>query len=571
VELRYSSGSGISDIAGRTIKPDGTIIELAKEDVHDRVIAKDKDGMTRAKAFALPGVEPGAIIEYRWQRSFTNARAQHAVIPLQRNVPIQRVRLAVRPRPATWGHIRIQSFGVALSPLVQEAHGGGNFNVTTATNLPAIHREPDMPPERDAHAWVHLFYTIEDKPRVEDYWLGYARFLADRYEPQLKPAGELNAALPNVVRGAASPLEKLTRICEFCRTQIKHVPDDADGLSLDPLFYAKQNKSASDTLKRGSGTNRDIDELFGALVATAGLEPHVAMVADREHASFKPQFLNYNFLRSPAVAVPVEGRWLLYSPSARNVPCGHLRWQNEGSGALIADGKDGAFLDTPLTPADESQVIRTGTLRLASDGTLEGDATLTFTGHAGAEHTEDYDGETAQLREALLQGEVREHLTSAELSNIELQNVTDTAAPLTIRYHVRVPGYAQRTGKRLLVQPSFFKYGQLPRFTASERRHDIHFKYPWSEIDRFDIELPEGFELERAEGPGPVKAGDVLDCDLTLAIKAGPPQVLHVERHLQFRGLRFARSQYPTLKQVFEAVNALDRHVLALKQTTAAP
>jgi hypothetical protein len=196
---------------------------------------------------------------------------------------------------------------------------------------------------------------------------------------------------------------------------------------------------------------------------------------------------------------------------------------------------------------------------------------ITFNGHAGEERKEEYDAETTQRREEVLRGGITKRLSLAELSSVEFQNVTDTAAPLTIRYHVRVPGYAQRTGKRLFVQPSFFEYGHLPRFTASERRYDIYFKYPWSEVDTLDIELPDGYEIERAEGPNPVKAGNVLDCDLTMSVKAGPPQVLHVERRFQVAAIMVAQGQYPALKQAFEAVNALDTHVLALRQTGGAP
>src|SRR5438046_891932 len=67
VDLTYLGSARVKDIAARVIKPDGTINELKKEDVFERTIVKASGVKYKAKSFALPGVDPGAIIEYRWQ------------------------------------------------------------------------------------------------------------------------------------------------------------------------------------------------------------------------------------------------------------------------------------------------------------------------------------------------------------------------------------------------------------------------------------------------------------------------------------------------------------------------
>jgi hypothetical protein len=65
-----------------------------------------------------------------------------------------------------------------------------------------------------------------------------------------------------------------------------------------------------------------------------------------------------------------------------------------------------------------------------------------------------------------------------------------------------VPGYAERTGKRLFLQPAFFQKGVGPMFPTSNRQHDVYFHYPWMEEDQIVIELPEGYALDNAESPG---------------------------------------------------------------------
>src|SRR6185295_3447361 len=73
----YGSEIKISDIAARTIKTDGTIIELKKEDIFDRTVVKTSGLKYKAKSFAMPGVEPGCIIEYRWRETRVNTNAQN--------------------------------------------------------------------------------------------------------------------------------------------------------------------------------------------------------------------------------------------------------------------------------------------------------------------------------------------------------------------------------------------------------------------------------------------------------------------------------------------------------------
>ncbi|MCA1849686.1 MAG: DUF3857 domain-containing protein, partial [Acidobacteria bacterium] len=51
----------VSDIAGRTIKPDGSSVELKKNDIFERTVQKTSGLKLKVKSFALPGVEPGTI------------------------------------------------------------------------------------------------------------------------------------------------------------------------------------------------------------------------------------------------------------------------------------------------------------------------------------------------------------------------------------------------------------------------------------------------------------------------------------------------------------------------------
>jgi hypothetical protein len=576
VDLQYDDKHSVDGIAARTTKPDGSVVELKGEDVHERTTVKVRGKQVRVKSFALPAVEPGAVVEYRWTGYYTEEFTHFASIPLQLNVPVQRVRLAVQPWsvPGSSLRMRLQSYGVTLGPATEERRPSGHdCTVVTAANVPAFKEEPDMPPEANLRASVLLYYVVEPKETVEQLWHRLGKAWYKSLGGTLKSSVPLDEALPAIVGDASTFADKVSRVCEFCRAQIKRIEDDASGLSADERRKIKPSKSAAETLARRSGTDAEIVQLFGALVAGTGAEARTVLLPDRSEAFLVPDLPTPHYLRNEAIAVRFGDTWHFYDPSESYEECGRLRWQNEGVLALLPDADKPSFVQTPLSAAEYSQVQRTGRLRLSEDGTLDGDVHLTYAGHLGAEWKEEYDAESAGRREQLVREGVKAQLSQAELEKIEFQNVTDPKQPLTVSYHVRVPGYAQRTGKRLFLQPALFQYGRPARFTDSQRVQNVTFDYPWSEVDTLDIELPPGYELDHPDAPAPVSVPPVASCEVKLSLRESAPPVLHFERRFTFgtsRGFLFPVTSYPALKQLFEAVNAIDNHAISLKQTGAA-
>ena len=135
---------------------------------------------------------------------------------------------------------------------------------------------------------------------------------------------------------------------------------------------------------------------------------------------------------------------------------------------------------------------------------------------------------------------------------------------------MRVPLYAELTGKRIFLQPALFRYGLRPVFSSADRKNDIAFNYPWSERDEVTIELPKGYALENLDPMSPVSMGS-SDYDAGIYIKEGAHLITYKRNFVFGRDgrLLFPVSWYPRLKEYFEAVRLRDDYKLALTQTTA--
>ena len=566
----FGGESKIKDIAARTIKPDGSIVELKKEDIFDRTIVKASGLKVKARSFAMPAVEPGSIIEYRWREVRLNTDANYVRLQFQRDIPVQRVQYLIKPmnyENATFNSITLHG---QSTPWTKEK---GGFYSTQMTNIPAVHEESRMPPEDQVRTWMLVYYQTATSSKIEPtkYWLDLGKNYYERTKSLIKPNDEVKQMAASLTVDAKSDDEKLARLFEFCRTKIKNVNNDASGLTPEERAKVKDNKNPSDTLKRGIGSGLDIDLLFAALANASGFDARIVLSPDRGDIFFDKALPNAYFIDPQNVAVNVGGSWKFFDPGYNYIPLGMLRWQEEGQQALITDPKNPVWVDTPMTSHEKSLANRTAKLKLSEDGTLEGDVRVEFTGHQAIERKEEMDEESDTQREEILKEELKNQMSAAEITNIKIENVTDHDKPLVFSYHVRFPGYAQRTGKRIFLQPAFFQHGRGPLFATTSRKYPIYFNYPWSENDVVEIDIPKGYALDNADAPSPFGSGSLSQYKPTLSV-ASDGSMLVYKRSFYFGGggvVLYPVESYTQVKNYFDMVHKQDNHSVALKQSAS--
>ena len=558
----------IRDIGARTIKPDGSIVELKKEDIYERTVVKGSGLKYKAKSFAMPAVEPGCIVEYRWREIRVNTDAHYVRLQFQRDIPVQRVQYSIKPYSypdATFNSITLHGQSTEW-----KKEKGGYYS-TTMTNMPAVHDESRMPPEDEVKTWMLVYYqkSTSEKLVPEKYWMDLGKDYYERHKSQIKPNDEVKQMAASLTEGAKTDDEKIANLFEFCRYKIKNITNDASGLTPDERAKFKENKSPSDTLKRGTGTPHDINLLFASLANAAGFDGRIVLVPDRGDIFFDKTLPNSYFMGPRNVAVKVGSNWRFFDPGWDYLPFGMLRWQEEGQQALITDPKNPVWVDTPMSSPEKSLVKRTAKLKLTEDGTLEGDVRVEFTGHFALDRKEDMDEESETQREETVIDEIKSQMSTAEVSDVKIENVTDHVKPLVFSYHVRFPGYATRTGKRLFLQPAFFQHGLKPLFATANRKYPVYFHYPWSESDQVEFELPKGYAFDNAEAPAGFASGAISEYKPSLAATSDGSFLVY-KRSFFFGGggsLLYPVTSYQQVKNYFDMVHKQDSHSIALKQT----
>lgn len=563
VDIPFVKGSKVKNVMARVIKPDGAIVELAKTDVFEREIAKTDKIKVKAKSFAVSGIEPGVILEYRYQEVFPRSSAHNMRMVFQHDIPIENISYYFKPAD----NALYLTFNMNDNKFIKDKNG---FYRATLENVPAIKSEPRMPPEDEVRSWLLLYYTDRMKEDSSDFWSRAGGFLVSTFEIKdtLKPGKELKAAAATITAGATEPDEQIAKIYQFCKTRIKNIDFDTT-LTDEQKEEIKPNKSTGDTYKKLQGNSIDINELFASLATAAGFEARLAFGGDRSQMFFNPRQAHVSFIHFSGIGVKINGQWKYFDPGSLFVPYGMMSWKEEDTSVLLLGYKDYITTRTTMSAPEKSTAKRSGKFKLLEDGTLEGSVKIEYSGHFASTYKTDNYSKSANQREENLKEELKKQMSTAEISDIGIENVSDPEKPFTYIYKVRVPNYAQKTGKRLFLQPGFFEYGKESEFSTANRQYGIYFNYPWSENDEIEIELPSNFLLDSADSPSaiadPQKIGSL---DIAITHNKTKNSLIY-RRKFHFGGderILFPVESYPALKNMFDMFHKADAHTITLKQ-----
>jgi hypothetical protein len=559
----------IRDISARTTKPDGSVVMLKDADIFERDVVKGDDVKLKAKSFATPGIEPGAVIEYRW-KEIRGTVSYYQRLQFAREIPVQVVRYYIKPLDHPTLGMMGQPFNTTNTPIKRENSG---YYSTSVFNVPSFKEEPRMAPEYAIRPWLLLYYTKNAKIEPEKFWKDHGRSVFSEHKDSLNQSDEIKRAASEAV-GAESDLEKkIEKLFYYSQDKIKDILDDQYNTPEEELTKFKANKNAGEALKRGLGTSDDINHLFAAMAIASGFETRVVKLPRRSDIFFPKWLTDDYFIRTENVAVKIGDTWRFFDPGSKYIPFGMLRWEEEGQSALISDNKEPVWATTPLSEAPKSAEIRKGNFKLFEDGSLEGKVTIEYTGHVGAYYKEYNDDDNPQQREETLKNLVKSNISSsAEISEISIENVTDPRKPFRYIFKLKVPAYATRTGKRMFFQPNVFERGSRPLFENAARRHEIYFQYPFAEMDELTIEIPPGFELESPDAPATLAdSGKIGINDITIGVSKDKKYVSY-KRNFSFGNkgvIRFETGTYPALKAMFQAFHSANTHALTLRQSAA--
>jgi hypothetical protein len=565
INIPYYNGTSVSGIAARTTKPDGTQLDLTKEAVFDRQVAKAGSLKAKNKSFAIPGIEPGVIIDYTWKETTDDSLPQYTEVPLQQDYPIETLTIHVKPLVSSYFPYRMNSLAFNC-PQAKWEKERQDFYAVSYPDVPAYHEEPQMPPEHEAQRWLLIFYEPDNSLPPDRYWDAFGKHVYSETKLRMKINGDTKRLAEEITQGAATDADKVAKLLTYCQTKLRDV--SSSQVTTEEREKVKDNVTTADTLKRGMGTEDEIIEAFVALATAAGLDARPARVSDRGDSFFRRSYLTEYFLRVPDAAVKVNGEWRIYDPTNQNIPPGMLRWQEEGQQVLVADPKEPVFVKSPVTPPDRSMHRRKATLVVDAAGTVAGEVQETLGGQLKLAWLQEYRTASQPEREEGWKDRVHLFAPDAEVTEIKFVLSEKGEEPLAVSYKISTQHYAQRTGKRLFLAPSFFESSREARFSSNTRRHPIYFHYAWAEEDHVEMQYPEGYEVDHGDAPGGFRFNPIGGYSAKIGVNQKAHTLIYDRTFIfgqQGDVMLFNVENYSALKKVFDQIHQSDTHIITFK------
>ncbi len=594
VQVPFNSGFyHIGDINGRTVHPDGSITPFAVTS-SEKLVSRGQGVFLRTTGFTLPDMQVGSIIDYQYDVRYVDYVVKHNMLsdrtyffsppewivqdklfqkkavfkfyPMRTNTYEGYFVKDKQLRGAAWSSYlpsnqpqpqahQILSHATSME-IETDLKRPSEYIDLQLTNIPPVSNEPYMPPANLLRWRVTFYYVTEDKK--EDFWKSQERSWNNRTNDFVGSDHGVRDAVSQLVSSTDTAQEKVHKLYNYV-TKLDNW-SFTSGQAQQEEHTPNQN--AGDVLEHKGGTHDDLNGLFVSMVHAAGLPGYVIWVPDRSQHLFDDNFLSTQQFEAEIAIVQLDGKELFLDPGSKFCPFGMIDWRYSGSRGLRQTAQGPGLCDTPSSNYNQSIVTRGANLELASDGSAEGNVTLTFMGLQAMGRRQEGGKTDIEGRKKLLEGELKKLLLgNSEISLTGQPDWENSETPLVAKFKVKVL-LAVSAGKRWTVTQHLFQVSETARFSAGQRLQPIYFDYPWHEVDEIHITLPAGMETESLAPDASLR----LDYALYKSQqKQESPNKIFSRRELVMASGGIPATNYKDVKNFFDSVKTGDDQTALVK------
>ncbi len=573
IEVYYTKGEqSVTSIRGRTIHTDGSIANFDGK-AFDKVEAKGGGIKVYAKTFTLPEVQPGSIIEYKYDVQLDSQRYYigHEEWSAESEVFTRYVRFLFHPVngfQAGGAQFAYRQYHLPEKVTLQQTHDGYYF--VELHDIPGVENEELMPPARALRARLEFFYKDMSEPAnetKEQYWKRIDKKWNENLERFVSKRGAVEGEVSRVTAASDSPDVKLRKL--FARAQqIRNLnTEDEKSKQETKSESLKPNANVEDVLKHGYGSERDINMLFIGLARAAGFDATQVYVAPANVTYFLPEAQDSSQLSDDLTWVRAGNQEYFVDPGARYFPFGLLPWTEAGvlGIRLRKDGPE--FVSTPDKKSTDAMLLRNCDLELDQNGDAAGKLQVDFIGQQGALRRQQNRDEDEAGRKKELAEEIRAWLPGGSSFEVTaISNWDDTSQPLHVEGAVKIPGIGTAAGHRMLVPMTIFHSNQADAFKSSKRVNDVNFSFPFEETDDVKYHAPSECKIESVPTIPKIDLKAV-----TYEVSATQQNnLVETKRHLTEQGVIYPVKYYDLLRSFFNKVKADDETQFVLQSSASA-
>jgi hypothetical protein len=571
----FGQHSKVTSMRGWCIPAQGKDYEVKDKDAIEisipKITGSDVISDVRDKMLQIPAADVGNIVGFEYEIDETPLMLQ-STWRFQGPDPVKDAKFTLQ-LPAGWEYLASWRNHAEIKP----TSSGGNQWIWTVSDVKRIRPEEEMPPWAGVAGEMTVTYFPPGGAgnRAFRDWKQMGFWYADLAQNRRDASPEIKQKAATLTQRMATPYAKMAALAKFVQQDIRYIAIElgVGGVQPHPAAYIFQHRF---------GDCKDKATLMGSMLKEIGVDSYYVIINSErgavdsstpaqnafDHAIIAikvPEGVNNATLVS-VVQHPALGRLLFFDPTDDLTPFGELSGNLQGNYGLLVGPEGGELYHLPILATSLNGVTRTASMTLDANGNLTGSfhesrvGDMAALGRASIKFaTKDAD------RVKVIEGLLSQSLANFSVTHATMSNLQDTNQPFDLNYSIVAQRYAKPAGDLLLVRPRLIgiKTSGLLE-TKDPRELPVIFPGPQKDIDRFEITIPPGFEVDDLPPSVDVEYSFASYHSKTEA--AG--NLLKYTRTFEIKELVVPMNKMDDLKRFYRIIAGDERNTAVLKPST---
>ncbi len=551
------------------IKPDGRTIAIdipanSKSMVDSSQMGSNiYDPNSQILKVAIPDLQIGDIVHVITRNTIIRTRIKDTwseYFVLQSTNPLLRydIEISAPPeRPLAQKMIKDEVKGSIA--FAQKAVDGRIVYHWTATNVPRIFEEPNMPPYYTVCQRL-LVSTVSNWSDISKWYWDISKEHLDKITPEMKKTTE------EMVKNLKTPQEKIAAIFQFVSKKIRYM-----GITTESVAPGYEPHDVNITFENRYGVCRDKAALLVAMLRAAGFNAFPVLFYSGQKKDIEVPNTYFNHAIS---SVELEKDKYILMDSTDEATSELFPSYLCDMSYLVARPEGDTLRTSPITPADENMLTIQTVGKVTAKGEFAGTATLDFKGINDGGYR-DFFGHSKpeQIRE-FFASRLKNAISGAEITSLKItpELMSNVAEPLQAVVKFSAHNFLIQGKNDTMVAPPWFgsSFGVANLVLGSTGLKKRLF--PLKIFSTCGIQ--ENFKIELPAGLVPELMPKYQDVD-TPAIKwlrnvNSSGSTLEGNSIFQVRTLEFLPPQYDALKQLLKEMEYQKRKMPVFRPAAVA-
>ncbi len=442
VSIPYNSSyESVHVLSARTIRKDGTVVEIKPSDI--RVTSPYSEYLMYDDAvsagFSMPAIEDDCIIDYTWEMvtrpvlmpgnfwtywGFSGPEPV-GVSRYVLNTPVDKP-------------IKFKSYNdPTLQPIITTSLDGKTKTYTwEKSNLSPMDLEPAMPDISDCRIWMEVSSL--------DSWQNIADWFWKLQHPQATPTDAIRTTVSKLIDGKKSDDDRARVIYDWVANRTRYV-------GLEFGMSAFRPHPASEVHDKLYGDCKDKATLLITMLGLAGIKAHPVLLHAEEHRPVGQGLPSLNAFDHCIALAEIGGREKWLDATAETCAYGDIPDGDRGVEAFVVRDGIGAFQTIPTYQPKENGMDINSAIVVHPDGSADTDTTISMRGAVSQSMRAAVRSITPDKRKEMMQQMAQRFSTGAALKEFKLPDGADKDGPFDMRLQTTAPQYGRKTGSLLLM------------------------------------------------------------------------------------------------------------------------